>query len=95
MEIGYRQPWILGSLERQRSNATHPMFASVRGTNPDFSRLKGAWESISDAQLIAIRDGIPPEWNAGVGVLNASLAWIAEVREHVSQAVQEIERVLV
>ena len=60
----------------------------------NFDRLEGAWLAVSNARLTAYRKALPVEWAAGKETIDQALSLIAQVRDNLVSALQEVLRVL-
>lgn len=89
--LGWRPPWQIGSLEEMKRQ--HVFFASLSGREHDLSRLRGAWQAISDDRLKEYHQALPSEWRQHDAVKD-TLEYLAEVRDHLDRALSEIKRVL-
>jgi hypothetical protein len=90
--IGWQPPWLAGSLHGTQSR--HALFAALAGRQYDWSRLDGAWETLSRKRLAEYRAVLPPEWTANNTVADQALAYLAQVRDNVRPALAEVARVL-
>lgn len=92
--IGWQPPWKAGSLEALRRPGCHLFSEQLRGKALNLDRLAGAWLAISDARLDAYRTAIPQAWNSAVAQVDQALRHIAQVRDNIDQALNEVRRVL-
>ncbi len=72
----------------------HVFHAGLQGTTPDFNRLMGAWQAISDARLREYRLALPLAWSDAGGVAEETLGYIASVRDNIEPALAEVVRVM-
>ena len=92
--IGWRPPWHLGALDGMKGPNRHVFHAGLQGTTPDFNRLMGAWQAISDARLREYRLALPLAWSDAGGVAEETLGYIASVRDNIEPALAEVVRVM-
>lgn len=92
--IGWRPPWELGGLDLIKGSNRHVFFTDLQGKRHNFSRIMGAWQAVSDARLQEYRQALPPAWINGSDAANEILAYIAQVRENIKPALDEVARVL-
>ena len=92
--IGWQPPWVIGSLELLRQLGSHLFSEQLRGKALNLDRLAGAWLAISDARLDAYRTAMPQAWNSAVAQVDQALRHIAQVRDNIDQALNEVRRVL-
>jgi HipA-like kinase len=92
--IGWQPPWEVGALEAMRRSSKHLFSEQLRGKTLNFDRLSGAWATITDARLTVYRGALPREWNEAREIADKALTYVASVRDNLTTALQEIERVL-
>ena len=92
--IGWQPPWVIGSLEFLRQPGSHLFSEQLRGKALNLDRFAGAWLAISDARLEEYRAAMPREWNSAAGQVDQALRHIAEVRDNIDPALNEVRRVL-
>jgi hypothetical protein len=88
-------PWQVDSLAAAAPR--HVLFSELRGTQPDLSRLIGAWEAVDDSRLQAYRAALPPEWTATAAAAQTAdtgIGFLVDLRSNVRLAMQEIMRTL-
>ena len=90
----WRPPWEPGSLEAAARPDKHVLRRELQGTEPDLTRLVGAWEAINDQRLAEYRAALPPEWAVPPEAADAAIAFLRDLRDHVQPAVHEVLRVL-
>jgi hypothetical protein len=92
--IGWRPPWELGGLEMIKGRERHVFFADLQGKMPDFSRLNGAWQAISDTRLQEYQQALPAAWEDDRAIAEEIVDYLRSVRDNIVPALAEIERVL-
>lgn len=90
----WRPPWEPGSLEAAAGPDRHLLRRELQGTEPDLTRLVGAWEAINDQRLGEYRAALPHEGAVPPESADAAIAFLRDLRDHVQPAVQEVLRVL-
>lgn len=90
----WKPPWEPGSLEAAAAPDKHLLRRELKGSEPDLTRLVGAWEVINDQRLAEYRAALPPEWATPAESADAAIAFLRNLRDHVRPAVQEVLRVL-
>lgn len=92
--IGWRPPWEIGSLESLRRPGSHLFSEQLRGKALNLERFAGAWIAIANARLDAYRAAMPEAWNSAAVQIDKALRHVAQVRDNIDQALQEVRRVL-
>lgn len=92
--IGWRPPWEIGALESIRQTGRHLFSEQLRGKPLNLDRFAGAWFAISDERLAAYRAALPKAWSAAEAITDGALKHIADVRDNIELALQEVRRVL-
>jgi hypothetical protein len=93
----WRPPWEAGALDALGAPQGHILRPELRGTAPDFARLVGAWEAISDDRLAAYRAALPPDWTPSpesAHTADAAIEFLRNLRDNLRPAMQEITRTL-
>jgi hypothetical protein len=90
----WKPPWEPGSLEAAAAPDKHLLRRKLQGTEPDLTRLVGAWEAINDQRLAEYRSALPLEWAEPSESAEAAIAFLRNLRDHVYPAAQEVLRVL-
>lgn len=94
----WRPPWEAGALDALGVQARHVLHPTLRGSQPNFDRLVGAWEAIDDARLSDYRAALPPQWTPtahAAHTADAAIDFLCELRHHIRPAMREILRTLV
>ena len=92
--IGWRPPWETGALESIRQTGRHLFSEQLRGKPLNLDRFAGAWLSITEERLVAYRAALPVAWSAAEASADGALKHIAQVRDNIELALQEVRRVL-
>ena len=92
--IGWQPPWVIGSLEFLRQPGSHLFSEQLRGKVLNLDRFAGAWLAISDARLGDYQAAMPQEWNSAAAQVDQVLRHIAQVRDNIDPALNEVRRVL-
>ncbi len=95
--IGWKPPWSPGAVRFPRDESVehrHVFAEQLRGRDFDLDRLVGAFDAISDDRLTEYGDALPEEWVGDGLVLNRILEYIAELRDHVDAAAEEVKGAL-
>ncbi len=93
----WRPPWEAGALDAMWAPAKHVLYPALRGHQPDFARLIGAWEAIDDARLAAYRAALPAAWTPTAQVehtADTAIDFLRDLRQHIRPAMREIMRTL-
>lgn len=96
--LSWRPPWEAGALDALGVPARHVLHPTLRGSQPNFDRLVGAWEAIDDARLSDYRAALPPQWAPtahAAHTADAAIDFLCELRHHIRPAMREILRTLV
>lgn len=96
LNIGWVEPWKAGSQSGIFSaTSQHVLFDSLKGKPQlDLSRLIAAFSSISDARINEYRQALPRSWTVNSSAVAAGVTLIAELRDNIELAGQEIQRAL-
>ena len=93
--IGAKHPWQAGGLDFLASRPNrHVFFDGLKGTQLNFDRLVGALESIDQHRLSEYSNAIPEEWKSGTDATPRIVAYIQELKEHLSEAITELAKLL-
>jgi hypothetical protein len=93
--IGAKHPWQPGGLDFLASRpGRHVFFDGLKGTQLNFDRLVGAFESIDQHRLAEYSKAIPEQWRAATDAAEQIVAYIEQLKEHLSEAVAELARLL-
>lgn len=92
--LGLKMPWEMGALESVRMNKTHLFLEGLKGKEFDLERFAGAWQAITDERLLQYRAALPPEWAGADRTTDATLGYLAQVRNNIEPALAEVRRVL-
>jgi hypothetical protein len=90
----WKPPWVLGALVGAGAIGKHILRSGLKGFQPDYARLIGAWEAIDDHRHAAYRAALPQEWSTNPDAADTATAFLKELRENLRPAMQEILRTL-
>ena len=92
--LGWKPPWIIGSLQVFETPGFHIFRRKLRAENLYFSPVRESWMRLTDSQVDDYAGAIPLEWaQASADVANA-IALIKAARDHIDGCLAEIQRVL-
>jgi len=66
----------------------------VRGSGPDFRRLGGAFDVLTDARLNEYRSALPIEWISDGGDIGRILEYIRALKQNVDLAIGNLSEAL-
>jgi len=92
--IGWQPPWEIGSLASLKQTQRHLFSEQLRGKPVNFDRLAGAWLAVTDERLAVYRAALPDTWSAAAQHSDRALLYIAQVRDNIEAALQEVGRAL-
>jgi len=92
--IGWQPPWEIGALEYIKQTRGHLFYEQICGKAVSFDRFAGAWLAVTDERLTAYRAALPGEWNSSGQHADQALRHIAQVRDNIEAALQEVRRVI-
>jgi hypothetical protein len=88
-------PWTPGGLTALGPGpGQHVLFSALRGRNFDLGRFEAAWGEISDERLLGYKTSLPAAWVSQPDVIDRALEHLADVRNHITQLLDEVRRVL-
>lgn len=93
----WKAPWESGGVsfpKGQPDNIRHVFLDEVRGGAPDFSRLAGAFDVISDERLNEYRNALPGEWDGKGHDVGSILEYIQTLKANIEAAICNLEDVL-
>ena len=92
--IGWRPPWLLGSLSPYERPGFHILRQGLRGRVLDFEPVRQAWAALSDDRLMTYVESVPPEWSAASAAVGDAIALIRDIRGRIEDCLAEVRRVL-
>ena len=92
--VGWRPPWQPGALAQLARPTAHLFWEQLRGKAVSLARLAGAWEALTDERLAQYKAALPDEWYGNGKMADAALSYVAQVRDNIQAAVNEVMRVL-
>lgn len=93
--IGWKPPWEPGGIALPKGlppRNRHVFLEEIRGAEPDFTRLSGAFDLLTPERLKAYRDALPAEWQ-GVAA-DAILSYVDELKRNVDTAIRQLTQAL-
>lgn len=90
----WKPPWVPGALAAAGAIGQHVLRGGLKGFQPDYARLIGAWEAIDDHRIAAYRAALPLEWSTNPDAADTAIVFLKELRDNVRPAMQEILRTL-
>ncbi|WP_371818678.1 HipA family kinase [Rhodomicrobium sp. Az07] len=91
--LGWRAPWVPGSLSDMARKGNHIFFDGLKGTELNIEPIQQAWIGLDDERLQDYRAAVPQAWNSAEAITDA-LDLIKGVRENINFALTEVRRVL-
>jgi hypothetical protein len=92
--IGWKPPWVLGSLQALEPPGRHIFRAGLLEYDIDFGPIRTAWMRITDDKIDGYREAVPQEWKVNTGAIDAALSLIKDARNNIEGCLTEISRVL-
>jgi len=92
--LGWESPWKIGSLRYLDNPSKHIFFNGLKGKALNFERFGTAWEAITDTRLSLYRNVLPAAWSNEGGAIDEILGYIAQLRDNIRPALNEVARVL-
>jgi hypothetical protein len=92
--IGWRPPWVLGSLKPLETNGNHIFRSCLKGRPIDFAAIRAVWTGLSDARINDYEKAIPPEWVNAAAVVASASKLIRDARDNIDACLTEVKRVL-
>ena len=87
----WKPPWENGDLNFMKD---HVFYELLRKTPVNFDRLAGAVESITDEQISAYVDDVPPEWDGGKDAAKKILDYILPMKQNMLPTLEVIRKIL-
>jgi hypothetical protein len=95
--IGWKPPWEPGAVRFPKGlppRTRHVFLEEVRGLALDFSRLAGAFESITDKRVVEYRRALPKGWIGDGVAVGRMLGYIVELRSRIGEAINQLRGAL-
>ena len=92
--IGWKPPWLPGSLQLLEQPGFHIFRRELRGENLDFSSVRESWKRLSDSRVDSYAGAIPVEWAQATADVVSAIALIKSARDQIDGYLVEIQRVL-
>jgi hypothetical protein len=95
LNLCWVEPWRNGALTGFNAPTDHVFFDSLRGgSNYDLTRFSSCFSAISDVRIDEYVSAIPTEWHGPNKVIETCAKLIADMRDNIQPAVQELMRAL-
>jgi hypothetical protein len=93
--IGFRPPWVPGSLKWLETKGKHIFRGDLRRRGGvDLAPIRQRWSAIDDARLAQYRSAVPAAWTHTAADLDSILELIRNARNNINACLIEIQRVL-
>jgi hypothetical protein len=89
--IDWRPPWDAQGLEFLRE---HVFYDGLKGTGPNWDRLTGAFEAVSNERLQEYTDAVPNEWKANRDAAVEIMKYLKDARNNVNAIIGVLARLL-
>lgn len=93
----WKPPWEKGGVtfpKGQPDNLRHVFLDQVRGSEPDFRRLGGAFDILTDARLNEYHSALPAEWLGDGSDIERILEYIQALKHNVGSAISNLNEAL-
>ena len=90
----WQPPWMIGSLQDLHNPSRHIFFNGLKAKTLNFERFGTAWETITDTRLSQYRNALPAVWSKDSDAMDEILGYIAQLRDNIRPALNEVARVL-
>jgi hypothetical protein len=77
--IGWQPPWTGRQLDFFRN---HVFFQQLKGNSPDWSRLIGALEALTDVRLAAYLEAVPNTWKTNNDAADRIAGYLRDARQY-------------
>jgi len=95
--IGWKPPWEKDAVNfplNLGEDIRHVFLNELRGSEPDFQRLAGAFDAITEARLLDYRKALPDSWIGRGDVLEPVLGYILELKQNLKAAMGNLVEAL-
>jgi hypothetical protein len=92
--IGWKPPWMPGSLKSLETPGFHIFRAGLIGRRIDFGPIRAAWVALSDLRIAEYGKALPSEWSGAANAVRAALTLIRDARDNIDACLAEVKRVL-
>jgi hypothetical protein len=96
--IGWKSPWETGAVtfpKGQPDRFRHVFMDELRGSNPSFSRMAGAFDVLTDTRLNEYRRALPEEWLGDGEDIDSILGYVRALRTNIEAALKNISDALI
>lgn len=93
----WKAPWEKGGIsfpKEQPDNLRHVFVDELRGSDPDFGRLAGAFDVLTDARLNEYQTALPNEWVGDGGDLGRILDYVRALKQNINVAITNLSDAL-
>jgi hypothetical protein len=93
----WKPPWENGGIgfpKGQPDRVRHVFVDEVRGSEPDFRRLAGAFDVLTDARLNEYQAALPNEWGGDGGDLGRILDYVRALKQNINVAITNLSNAL-
>jgi hypothetical protein len=96
--IGWKSPWGKNAIafpKGQPDRIRHVFIDELRGSNPSFSRMAGAFDVLTDTRLNEYRQTLPQEWLGDGEDIDSILGYVRALRTNIEAALKNISDALI
>ena len=93
----WKAPWERGGIsfpKGQPDRLRHVFVDEVRGSEPDFRRLAGAFDVLTEARLNEYQAALPDEWVGDGGDLGRILEYVRALKQNIDFAITNLSNAL-
>ena len=95
LNLLWRAPWTKDALIGVHPPADHVFVNHLRSRSPHhLQRISGKLAALPDSRITEYGKTLPASWTAHASTISTVLSFIADLRNNVTLAVQELERAL-
>lgn len=93
----WKAPWEIGGIgfpKGQPDKIRHVFVDEVRGSGPDFRRLAGAFDVLTDSRLNEYRAALPTEWGREGDEVGRILDYVRALKQNIDVAISNLSDAL-
>jgi hypothetical protein len=93
----WKAPWEKGGInfpKGQPDTMRHVFVDELRGSEPDFRRLGGAFDVLTEARLNEYQSALPEEWIGDGGDIGRILEYVRTLKENIDAAIGHLSEAL-
>ena len=93
----WKAPWEKDGIKfpkGQPDHLRHVFLDEVRGSAPDFRRLGGAFDVLTDARLDEYRSVLPPEWIGDGSDIDRIMEYVRALKQNMESAISNLSEAL-